>query len=122
MLERTKRETRRVLIGVVGGVILLLGVIAIPYPGPGWAIVFIGLAILSTEFVWAKNLLRYAKGKYDAWQRWIKRQNIWLQAFFLGLTCFVVVATLWLLNAYGYTNDIFKLGLDWVRSPLPWFY
>ena len=122
MLERTKRETRRVLIGVVGGVILVLGVIAIPYPGPGWAIVFIGLAILSTEFVWAKNLLRYAKGKYDAWQVWIKRQDIWLQGVFLGLTCAVVVITLWLLNAYGYTSDIFKLGLDWVRSPLPLFY
>lgn len=121
MFKQTKKQARRALIGIVGGLILAVGILAIPYPGPGWAIVFIGLAILSTEFEWAKGVLVFAKEKYDAWQAWIRRQNLWLQALFLGLTSLVVIVTLWLLNIYGYTNDMFELGLDWLNSPLPWF-
>lgn len=121
MLERTKKQARRTLIGTVGGLVLLLGVIAIPYPGPGWAIVFIGLAILSTEFEWAKDLLHFARQKYDEWQAWVKRQNLWLQALLLLVTSAFVVLTLWLLNVYGYMNSMFELGLDWLDSPLPWF-
>ena len=34
-------------------------------PGPGWAIVFVGLAILATEFDWARRLLAYARERYD---------------------------------------------------------
>jgi uncharacterized protein (TIGR02611 family) len=43
----------RVGVGLIGGIVLLVGVIAIPGPGQGWAMVFLGLAILSTEFSWA---------------------------------------------------------------------
>ena len=39
----------------------LVGILAIPYPGPGWAIVFVGLGILATEFEWARQLLAYAR-------------------------------------------------------------
>ncbi len=120
-MERTKRQARRILIGTVGGLLLVLGIIAIPYPGPGWAIVFVALAILSTEFEWAKAVLQYAKTKYDAWQAWVKQQNLWLQGLLLLFTSAVVVVTLWLLNVYGYTNDMFELGFDWLNSPLPWF-
>jgi uncharacterized protein (TIGR02611 family) len=35
----------------------------VPLPGPGWLIVFAGLAILATEYVWAQRLLNYAKTK-----------------------------------------------------------
>ena len=33
------------------------GSILVPLPGPGWLIVFAGLAILATEYVWAQRLL-----------------------------------------------------------------
>ena len=42
-----------------------VGIVAIPYPGPGWAIIFVGLAILATEFEWAHRLLRYTRERYD---------------------------------------------------------
>ena len=45
----------RIVVGVVGLVVLAVGILAIPYPGPGWAIVFVGLAILATEFDWART-------------------------------------------------------------------
>ena len=43
-------------VAVVGGLVLLVGIVTIPGPGQGWATVFLGLAILSTEFRWARRL------------------------------------------------------------------
>lgn len=94
----------------------------IPYPGPGWVTVFAGLGILSTEYEWARRLLRYAKSKYDAWVEWVKKQNVVFKAALWVATALVVVATLWLLNAYGIINDFLNLGFDWVKSPLPFFH
>lgn len=111
------KKMRKIFIGIVGGIVLVVGVIAIPYPGPGWLIVFTGLAILSTEFDWAKRVLHFARGKYDAWEEWLKRQTIWIRILFFVLTSIVVIATLWLLNAYGMINDWLHLGQDWVHSP-----
>ena len=30
-------------------------------PGPGWLLIFVGLSILGTEYVWAQRMLRVAK-------------------------------------------------------------
>lgn len=109
---------RRIVVGIVGGIVLLVGVVTIPYPGPGWLIVFAGLGILSTEFEWAQRLLTVAKTKYDAWQEWLKQQPSYIKALFWSATFIVVVVTIWLLNGYGLINDWLKLGQDWVRSPL----
>lgn len=47
---------------IVGGLILAAGVMLIPVPGPGGLPVTIaGLAILATEFPWAKRLLERMK-------------------------------------------------------------
>jgi uncharacterized protein (TIGR02611 family) len=58
-------------------VVLVAGIIMIPYPGPGWLVVFIGLAILGTEFDWARRLLSYARSRYDRWNAWQHRQHGW---------------------------------------------
>ena len=118
MTDMLPPRWRKIVVGVAGGSVLVVGIVAIPYPGPGWLIVFAGLAILSREFAWAKRALVFGRGKYDDWAAWVKRQN-WPVRLLLGaFTCAVVVATLWLLNAYGLMNDWFNLGQDWVRSPL----
>ena len=118
-MDRVKKHTRKVAVGIVGGLVLLVGVVTIPYPGPGWLTVFAGLAILSTEFHWAKRVLKFARGKYDAWQNWLKRQNATVRALFWCLTATVVVVTIWLLNGYGFIADFVGLDWDWVQSPLP---
>ena len=56
-----------------------VGIVAIPYPGPGWAIVFVGLGILATEFDWARRLLAYAKERYDKVMDWFHRQGRFVQ-------------------------------------------
>lgn len=113
-----KKQVKKTFIGLVGGIVLIAGVIMIPYPGPGWLVVFAGLGILSTEFEWAQRVLHFARGKYDAWQAWLARQNPYVKALFWLLTAIVVVVTIWLLNGYGLINGWLHLGQDWVRSPL----
>lgn len=114
---QVKRRAKKTLITIVGGTVLLIGLIAIPYPGPGWLIVFIGLGILSTEFKWAAGLLQFAHGKYEAWSEWLSRQAWWVKAIVSGLVGLVVVVTIWLLNGYGLITEFFGLDYPWVKSP-----
>lgn len=55
------KNGRRIAITVVGVVVLLAGVVLLVLPGPGWVLIFVGLSILGTEYVWAQRLLRVAK-------------------------------------------------------------
>ena len=119
--EKTKKTIKKTGVGIIGGLVVLIGIILIPYPGPGWLIVFAGLAILATEFDRAQRILDFAKGKYDAWQDWVKRQPMAIQLSFWFLTFIVVVFTIWLLNGYGIINQLLHLHWDWVQSPLPFF-
>jgi hypothetical protein len=53
---------RRVIVGVVGGTVLLIGLAATLIPGvPAIVVIPIGLAILATEFVWARRWLQKAR-------------------------------------------------------------
>ena len=55
--DRIKR-----LLKVAAGFLLLpIGVLMLPLPGPGWLVIFLALAILAGEFVWARNLLDRVK-------------------------------------------------------------
>ena len=54
-------QARKIVIAVIGATVLLIGVAMLVLPGPGWVVIFIGLAILATEFVWAQRLLKRAK-------------------------------------------------------------
>jgi uncharacterized protein (TIGR02611 family) len=113
------RRAWRVGVGVLGGLVLVAGIIAIPYPGPGWLIVFTGLAILATEFAWARRVLHYARTKYDAWTAWLRRQPIVVRLAVLAVTGLVVLATLYLLNVFGLVAGWFGLGeWTWLRSPI----
>lgn len=117
-VSRKRQAAKKALRTLVGAIVLLVGVITIPYPGPGWLIVFAGLAILARDYPAAQRVLDTARAKYDLWQSWLRRQPGYLKAAFWVATCFVVVITIWLLNGYGFLNALFDLNLDWLDSPL----
>jgi P-type Ca2+ transporter type 2C len=52
---------RRVLVGVIGITVVLIGVALLVLPGPGLLVIAAGLAILATEFVCARALLKKAR-------------------------------------------------------------
>lgn len=108
----------RLAVGGVGALVLVVGVVLIPYPGPGWAIVIAGLAILASEFTWAARALAFVKGYYDAWSGWLKRQPRLVQGLFVLLTTAIVFATLWLLGTLSVVGGWVGLEQGWLRSPI----
>ena len=54
----TYKAARRIVIGVVGATVLLIGVVMLVTPGPALVVIPVGLAILSIEFTWARHWLR----------------------------------------------------------------
>ncbi|MAU33727.1 TIGR02611 family protein [Candidatus Saccharibacteria bacterium] len=118
-MEYVKRHTKRVAIGVAGGVVVLIGIVLIPYPGPGWLIVFAGLAILATEFTFAQRVLDTARARYEQWVAWLKRQAAWVRVGVILLTGLVIILTLYALNVFGVTFA--WLGVDWPWLGSPFF-
>lgn len=57
----TYKAARRIVIGVVGATILLIGVVMIFTPGPALVLIPLGLAVLSIEFAWARHWLRQVR-------------------------------------------------------------
>ncbi|MDZ7883909.1 MAG: TIGR02611 family protein [Mycobacterium sp.] len=110
--------TYRIAVGVVGTLVLVVGIIAIPYPGPGWAIVFLGLGILATEFRAAQVALHHARVRYDAVMAWFSRQHIAVQALSALFTAAVVVITLWLFGAFGLVAGWVGIDWAWLKSPI----
>lgn len=108
----------RLVVGVVGLVVLGLGILAIPYPGPGWAIVFVGLAILATEFEWAHRLLKYTRERYDRVMDSFKRQGLWVKILGFAVTAAVMAGTLWLFGALGFAAGLVGVDEPWSKSPI----
>lgn len=84
----TWKQARRLVILVVGATIILTGVALLVLPGPGVVVIVIGMALLATEFVWAKRLLARSQDtasdathrtlRFFGWRReisWLKRSN-----------------------------------------------
>lgn len=92
----------RIVVGVVGAAITVVGLVLIPAPGPGWLVVFLGLAVLASEFEWADRLLSYARHQVGRWTDWAARQSLPVRLL-LGLaTLVVLVAVLWtMLRVFG---------------------
>ena len=55
------RTVKRVIVSVVGGTVLLIGIALLVLPGPAFIVIPIGLAILATEYAWARRWLRKAR-------------------------------------------------------------
>ncbi|HET9862207.1 MAG TPA: PGPGW domain-containing protein [Steroidobacteraceae bacterium] len=62
-LVSTYKLAKRIVIGVVGGTVLVIGIAMIVLPGPAFVVIPVGLGILSLEFAWARNWLRKVKTK-----------------------------------------------------------
>ena len=52
------KVVRRVIVSVIGATVLLIGVALLVLPGPAFIVIPVGLAILATEYAWARRWLR----------------------------------------------------------------
>jgi tellurite resistance protein TerC len=65
-LDRIAPGPRRVLVGVTGGTLLLVGVAMILLPGPALIVIPVALALLATEFMWARRYLHKAENLFKS--------------------------------------------------------
>jgi tellurite resistance protein TerC/cation:H+ antiporter len=61
MLLKSLQQTKRFLKILFGFTLLVLGVVMIVTPGPGWLVIALALGVLAAEFVWARQLLDHMK-------------------------------------------------------------
>ncbi|MBG0816141.1 TIGR02611 family protein [Planomonospora sp. ID82291] len=104
---RAGRLTLKIVIGTLGGVLVVAGLVMVPFPGPGWAVVFAGLAVLALEFHWAHRLLEFGKRTLAAWMVWLGRQNVAVK----GLVILAAAATA---TAIVYFGVKLSFGVDLV--------
>ncbi|KIF73568.1 membrane protein [Streptomyces sp. 150FB] len=86
-------------LAVVGG-----GIVLLPLPGPGWLVIFAGVAIWATEFVWAQVALRWTKRKVTEATRAaldpkVRRRNIALTVVGVVIIAVLVAIYLWKFGA-----------------------
>ena len=55
------KVVRRVIVSVVGATVLLIGIALLVLPGPAFVVIPLGLAILATEYAWARRWLQKAR-------------------------------------------------------------
>ncbi|MFH8977289.1 TIGR02611 family protein [Streptomyces sp. NPDC017890] len=84
---------------IVGLAVVAAGAAMLVLPGPGWVVIFGGMAIWATEFVWAQLVLRWTKRKVtEAAQRAldpkVRRRNIILTS--IGLVIVAALAGIYL--------------------------
>jgi uncharacterized protein (TIGR02611 family) len=88
---RANPHTHRIykwVVGIVGAVVTIGGLILVPAPGPGWVIVFVGIAILASEFEKAQRLLTWGRARLKDWNDWLAPKSLW----FKGLVGLVTLA------------------------------
>jgi uncharacterized protein (TIGR02611 family) len=70
---------KKFFIALMGGTVVLIGIAMLVLPGPGALVIAGGLAILATEFIWARRTLRNAKGavakvrRKSGLKEWLRR-------------------------------------------------
>lgn len=79
---RIPAAVRKPLVLMIGSAIVVAGIAMLVLPGPGWAAIFLGFAVLATEFAvaervrdWLISLLKKAvyKGQL-AWKKFRKQR------------------------------------------------
>ncbi|MEV6327431.1 TIGR02611 family protein [Streptomyces sp. NPDC051909] len=98
--RRTLHLSWQVGVFVVGLAVVGAGIVMLPLPGPGWLVIFAGMAIWATEFVWAQLVLRWTKRKVtEAAQRAldprVRRRNIILTSIGLVIIGVLLAIYLW---------------------------
>jgi uncharacterized protein (TIGR02611 family) len=90
----------QVVVFLAGLAVVAAGVIMLPLPGPGWVVIFAGMAVWATEFVWAQLVLRWTKRKVtEAAQKAldprVRRRNLTLTVIGLVVIAVVVGYYVW---------------------------
>ncbi len=112
----TGRVALKLTVAILGGLIVALGIVLIPLPGPGWAIGILGLAIWAIEFHWARRLLHFTRAHVRSWTSWIARQSLGVR-FAVGLAGLLFIsAVVWASVRVSFGIDLVEVALGWLTT------
>ena len=100
--HKERHHLIRVAAAIGGFLVVLLGIILIPLPGPGLLVVAVGLAVLALEFAWAEHLLEKTVDRLSEARERVKRASPVGQAAVALLGVLAAAASL----IVAYTWDI----------------
>jgi uncharacterized protein (TIGR02611 family) len=88
----------RVAIAFIG--LVVVGVILLPLPGPGWLIISLGIGVWATEYAWASRPLHRSRTFVSRWTSWVSALPRWRQYLvgatgFADVAVFVILGWLW---------------------------
>jgi len=94
--ERHRQRNRFYRLGfaLAGFVLLLAGFVMLFTPGPGWAVIVVGLAMLALEFAWAERLLDRTLRQMERAADQVTRGSPVRRAAVLALGAVVAVAVI----------------------------
>lgn len=84
----------RTAVAVLGLALIIAGIPMVPLVGPGWAVIFVGLFLWSTEFMWARRVTQFVKAEvltFNIWARalpWKAKIPLALASAAFGWLCF----------------------------------
>ncbi len=58
---KTLKQVRKFIVIIIGFSMIAIGLVMVVLPGPAFIFIPAGVAILATEFIWAKKLLQKVK-------------------------------------------------------------
>jgi uncharacterized protein (TIGR02611 family) len=95
--DKRKLAVYRIAVALLGLVLVALGFVSGPIPGPGGIpLILLGLAVWSSEFEWAHRLMQWFKAELHRYRTWPRaKQIVFWVAFFL---CCGVLGYLYLLT------------------------
>lgn len=91
----------------IGAAILLAGVAMLVLPGPGWALIFLGLAVLATEYAWAHRLLAFTRDKAQGAASAAMRRENRNRTVALAVIALLLIAAVvsWYVHVNGWSAD-----------------
>ena len=112
----TGRLALKISVATLGAIVVAVGIVLIPFPGPGWAIVILGLAIWALEFAWARHLLEFTKRHVQSWTHWVGRQSLPMRAV-IGIVGMVfVAAVVWTSVRLSFGIDLMAVAREWISG------
>ena len=71
--HKLPHHLRRLLVFVAGWSVIIAGIAMLVLPGPGWGAIFLGFAILATEYTSAKQVQDHLIKRLKRLIAWVQR-------------------------------------------------
>ncbi|SCL31113.1 TIGR02611 family protein [Micromonospora inyonensis] len=112
----TGRIALKVFISVAGALVVAVGVVLIPLPGPGWLLVIAGLGIWAVEFHWARRLLGFTRRHVQRWTRWVTSRSLPVRLALGTVGLLFVGGVVWLSLKVGLGIDVVARLLHYLAT------